>query len=322
MFLYHSFLFLATGIMAYYFYKENFYQELLGHSKLQNEQSLILEKRRSLMQQICHSEKYHTKIERDYLNIAKGKNVFEVVKGMKYQRGNNSFLWCDVPKVGSTSWVSLFQKHWFPAKRGGLHKIINVNWSVKRNIKCDEDCLIALSNKTFSFLITRHPFERMLSAYRFYFLFRSNDKLAKPILKKYRKKIPRDPIYKQRPTFKEFADSILDTKVTNLNGNWKPIYNRCMPCHINYDIIGRLDSIDFDSKEILKNIGLEDRFPKTNVINNKSSDMEIEEYFSQLDKETLDKLYKVYEMDFVLFNYTIDAFYPLVKNKTDYVMSN
>ena len=33
-----------------------------GHSKLQNEQSLILEKRRSLMQQICHSEKYHTKI--------------------------------------------------------------------------------------------------------------------------------------------------------------------------------------------------------------------------------------------------------------------
>ena len=87
-------------------------------------------------------------------------------------------------------------------------------------------------------------------------------------------------------------------------------------------IVSRLDSIDFDSKEILKNIGLEDRFPKTNVINNKSSDMEIEEYFSQLDKDTLDKLYKVYEMDFVLFNYTIDAFYPLVKNKTDYVMSN
>jgi len=33
-----------------------------GHSELQNEHSLILEKRRSLMQQICHSEKYHTKI--------------------------------------------------------------------------------------------------------------------------------------------------------------------------------------------------------------------------------------------------------------------
>ena len=45
--------------------------------------------------------------------------------------------------------------------------------------------------------------------------------------------------------------------------------------------------------------------------------MEIEEYFSQLDKDTLDKLYKVYEMDFVLFNYTIDSFYPLVKNKTE-----
>ena len=87
-------------------------------------------------------------------------------------------------------------------------------------------------------------------------------------------------------------------------------------------IVSRLDSIDFDSKEILKNIGLEDRFPKTNVVNNKSSDMEIEEYFSQLDKETLDKLYKVYEMDFVLFNYTIDAFYPLVKNKTENIRSN
>ena len=87
-------------------------------------------------------------------------------------------------------------------------------------------------------------------------------------------------------------------------------------------IVSRLDSIDFDSKEILKNIGLEDRFPKTNVVNNKSSDMEIEEYFSQLDKETLDKLYKVYEMDFVLFNYTIDAFYPLVENKKENIMYN
>ena len=79
----------------------------------------------------------------------------------------------------------------------------------------------------------------------------------------------------------------------------------------------RLDSIGQDSKVILKKIGVKDHFPITHVNNNKRSEKGIEKYFSQLDRHTLDKLYKVFEMDFVLFNYTIDAFYSFVENKTN-----
>ena len=100
------------------------------------------------------------------------------------------------------------------------------------------------------------------------------------------------------------------TKNSSLAYGLDPIY----PFVFNFTI--RLNNIGTDSEEILKNIGIEDHLPTEHVTMNKSSEKTIEEYFSQLDRATLDNLYKVYEMDFVLFKYTIDAFYQFVENKT------
>ena len=66
--------------------------------------------------------------------------------------------------------------------------------------------------------------------------------IGKRIIKKFRKKTPADPQYKDRPTFKEFVDSVLNTKVKSMNAHWKPINDLCMPCYISYDIIGRYKS--------------------------------------------------------------------------------
>ena len=64
---------------------------------------------------------------------------------------------------------------------------------------------------------------------------------GKQIIKNYRKKTPTKLEYIQNnvPTFREFVESILNEKVTSMNPHWMPIYNECMPCHINYTIIGR-----------------------------------------------------------------------------------
>ena len=44
----------------------------------------------------------------------------------------------------------------------------------------------------------------------------------------------------------------------------------------------------------------------------KGSDQTLKEYFAELDKDLLERLYKFYEMDFLLFNYTIDDYYSYV----------
>ena len=45
-----------------------------------------------------------------------------------------------------------------------------------------------------------------------------------------------------------------------------------------------------------------------------TSDQTVEEYFSELDTKTLDRLYRMYEMDFLLFDYKPDDFYGYVHN--------
>ena len=40
-----------------------------------------------------------------------------------------------------------------------------------------------------------------------------------------------------------------------------------------------------------------------------TSDQTVEQYYAQLDRGLLDRLYSLYEMDFLLFNYSAHSFY-------------
>ena len=132
--------------------------------------------------------------------------------------------------------------------------------------------LYGTNERMFSFMVARHPFERILSAYRWesliiYLLmyiqyiigslFRDKfflnlddvferDKVQKfyklygrEILQKYRKAPPADQKYKNAPTFREFIDYLLDLPLRRLDSHWLPTYFTCMPCHIKYSILGR-----------------------------------------------------------------------------------
>ena len=74
----------------------------------------------------------------------------------------------------------------------------------------------------------------------------------------------------------------------------------------------RKETIDEDAGVILKTIKIEEELPKSHVTPGEKTDKTLKEYFAELDREILDKLYKLYEMDFLLFNYTIDDYYSYV----------
>ena len=76
----------------------------------------------------------------------------------------------------------------------------------------------------------------------------------------------------------------------------------------------RVDTMDADSKEILSMIEVDEKLSHSHMTRGKSSDQTAEKYYSQLDVKTLDRLYKLYEMDFILFDFSPDKYYNYVKH--------
>ena len=54
--------------------------------------------------------------------------------------------------------------------------------------------------------------------------------------------------YRQAPTFPEFIDYVLNTEVESYNEHWVPYYLLCTPCHLNYTIIAKTETIEDDSR--------------------------------------------------------------------------
>ena len=67
----------------------------------------------------------------------------------------------------------------------------------------------------------------------------------------------------------------------------------------------RTESIDVESLEILKRIGLRTNLTKFHVTKG-GTDKKTHQYFSQLDRDLLNKLYNVYKLDFDFFGYSFD----------------
>lgn len=121
------------------------------------------------------------------------------------------------------------------------------------------------------FLFVRHPFERLLSAYRNK-LERRHDssryfqsRFGRRIVRRYRANATARSLRDgDDVTFAEFAAFVADTRLTVFNEHWAPIDRLCRPCAVNYDFIGKHESLFQDSDYLLKHVvGAPDvRFPK------------------------------------------------------------
>ena len=128
--------------------------------------------------------------------------------------------------------------------------------------------------------------------------------------------MPLDRKYEKVPTFREFIEYLVNLPLNKLdNAHWIPMYLQCMPCHIEYNIIGRVDTLEIESENIFKVLKINMSLPHAHESQvNTSTDMMAESYYGTLDRNLMQKLIDIYKPDFYLFGYSEDDYWKFIKS--------
>ena len=170
-----------------------------------------------------------------------------------------------------------------------------------------------------SVLFVRNPFTRALSAYRD--KFQSSRSLDHNVVRNlyenkmlaYRNRSIFESQYPNRTvgvTFGEYVKFLSDQRQrSHYDEHWAPMSEICFPCQMKYDIIGKLESFEEDSRLIFNKLGTPElldvalrRPPHTT---HSSESLQIQQYFKTLSKEDIEGLRHKYANDFGLFGYDI-----------------
>ncbi len=174
--------------------------------------------------------------------------------------------------------------------------------------------------KYFKFIFVRHPLKRLVSAFRDKFRdthphnIRTYQKgYGTKIIKRYRKHPSRNSLRKGHDvTFEEFLRFVIDTKL-HQDGHWRTYASNCHPCIINYDFIGKLETMTQDAQYIMDRISTRKvPFPEqwmgpSSLKNStQGTDQVYLELYKSVSKDVIVKLIEVYADDMKMFGYDVD----------------
>ncbi|XP_015519195.2 carbohydrate sulfotransferase 11 [Neodiprion lecontei] len=231
----------------------------------------------------------------------------------------HKLLYCYVPKVACTNWkrvLMIASGKWqgkdpmeIPANQAhspGIFRRLS-----KYTMEEIEEKLLTYNR----LIVVRHPFERLLSAYRNKFEAKYNSSMyfqsrfGKRIVKKFRSNATREALERgDDVTFSEFVDFVTTEDAENgtLNEHWRPITELCHPCLVNYDLISKYESLVEDATEVLERMGAPwVRFP-SGPQSSEPTSKRLGSYYSTLTFKQLQKLAKLYRLDFKVFDYSLE----------------
>jgi len=240
----------------------------------------------------------------------------------------HGLMWCKVPKAASTSWLHAFLKlanvpeHLVPEDNGmGLHAFLRDKYPLlSKNLNKQ------FMSKSVKFMVVRHPFERIISAYMdklhsytrdlkyrggYYYAMYGAD-IVKMFRPKYQERFPKNPLFmRKEPSFVEFVEYLVGTPVSKYDEHWRPMFLLCPPCHFKFDVIVKMETFDRDTEFILSQRNLETEVSlrkKHSSTQSQDSQDEARKLFSQLSKHMVRALYDKYRLDFQMFDYDIKDF--------------
>ena len=102
----------------------------------------------------------------------------------------------------------------------------------------------------------------------------------------------------------------------HLNRHWKSISSMCQPCRFAYDYIMDISFAAEDSEYVFQQLNFDAKLP-TFHSSSKASKKPLEDYYKNIPKVLIKKLYAKYFLDFVLFGFSPDSVQSIVNAGTD-----
>ncbi|XP_013407108.1 carbohydrate sulfotransferase 9-like [Lingula anatina] len=237
-----------------------------------------------------------------------------------YVDDRHRLILCAMPKVGCTSSKRLLyaltgnidKENYFKFgdNRGGLvtsyrkylprlehFSSFGVQFRLKRYLKV---------------ILVRHPLERLVSAYRDKVEGVTNDVVYPQTAKKIAKMFEVNPspgmlAGKEGVSFPAFVKYIssLDPK-KDYDGHFENYNRLCSPCEVHYDVIIRWETLSRDVKMMLELLGVADIFEFPTSEGRQHSTEIWKKYFTSVNRTDIRKLWRHYDLDARLFNYTLN----------------
>lgn len=244
-----------------------------------------------------------------------------------------SLTWCPVFKASSSNWLDYIVKLGDDQKKK-LKRFRRLAGPLERvkfvapHLTINQLKHVAEMESSKKLIIVRHPFDRLLSAFRDK-LERKNDWYQKlygrKIVSKYRQQaidkfsknffsaennfgspVPVKSRTKDYPSWWEFVQFVIDTSPAHHDEHWMRSSEYCSPCQFSFNYILQFRNIAQEEKFVLDEID-EKRVIEQKWVNKNAADLSKEElismYFNLLDDSQIISLYNIYEDDFKLFGY-------------------
>ncbi|NXJ10442.1 CHST9 sulfotransferase, partial [Odontophorus gujanensis] len=256
--------------------------------------------RRNTMASVCQNN-----------NLIKLKSKLDShVASQIFVEHKHKFTYCEVPKVGCSNWkrtIFILQEGLSVEASEIEHDHIHQTSLIKRLSAYPPDIQEEFLSNYTKVMFTRHPLERLVSAYRDKLLHSEpyySTTLANQIKTMFRKKQNSSG----KVSFQEFVSFVTAKPPNTLDIHWKPMFLLCDPCNVHYDILGKYETLGLDSEQVLKAIGAPEslQYPSLKRYGSEkrtNGDITLE-YLRQLSSEQIEKIMKLYQMDFLLFNYS------------------
>ncbi|XP_063790701.1 carbohydrate sulfotransferase 12 [Pseudophryne corroboree] len=291
------------------------------------DQEIIQQERKINLHKFCdNSSFYFPTRHRDFDDIP-NKELDHLIVDDRH-----GIIYCYVPKVACTNWKrvmivlseSLLDRKGVPYQdplqipredvhNTSSHLTFNKFW--RRYGKFSRHMMKIKLKKYTKFIFVRDPFVRLISAFRSKFELENEDfyrSFAIPILTRYSNRTNVPPSAGEalssgaKPSFSQFIQYLLDARTEEqkpFNEHWRQVYRLCHPCQIDYDFVGKLETLDEDTSLLLRQLNLDSLFQFPPSYRNRTASSWEEDWFSKIPLEWRQKLYKLFEPDFVLFGY-------------------
>ncbi|KAL2103883.1 hypothetical protein ACEWY4_000751 [Coilia grayii] len=236
----------------------------------------------------------------------------------------HGLLYCYVPKVACTNWKRVLMVLTGKGRYREPLAIPANEAHVPGNLRTLSEYSPAEINRRLrsylKFIFVREPFERLVSAYRNKFTRSYNTAFHKrygtKIVQRHRVNPKARSLERgDDVSFEEFVYYLVDPRTQReepFNEHWERVHSLCHPCLIHYDVVGKYETLAQDSQYVLKLAGVDSmvRFPTSGKTTRTTGDMAAK-YFQNINPFYQKKLFNLYRMDFLLFNYSTPAYLKL-----------